>query len=50
MSDISFIQLPGRKKAKIFNWSVLGRGYIVNFYNHNPYFRNIADFEDLGNY
>ena len=27
MSDIRFIQLPGRKKAKIFNWIVLGRGY-----------------------
>ena len=27
MSDIRFIQLPGRKKAKIFNWIVFGRGY-----------------------
>ena len=27
MSDTRFIQLPGRKKAKIFNWIVLGRGY-----------------------
>ena len=49
MSDISFIQLPGRKKAKIFNWSVLGRGYSEYIYN-NPYFRNIANFEDFGNY
>ena len=27
MSDIRFIQLPGRKEAKIFNWIVLGGGY-----------------------
>ena len=27
MSDIRFIQLPGRKKAKIFNWIVIGRGH-----------------------
>ena len=27
MSDIRFIQLPGRKKGKILNWIVLGRGY-----------------------
>ena len=27
MSDVRCKQLPSRKKAKIFNWIVLGRGY-----------------------
>ena len=47
MSDIRFIQLPGRKKAKIFNWIVLGRDYREFL---KSLFRNIADLEDFGNY
>ena len=49
MSDIRFIQLPGRKKAKIFNWIVLGRGYRELLYLKSL-FGNIGDFEDFGNY
>ena len=49
MSHIRFIQLPARKKAKIFNWIVLGGGY-REFLLLKSLLGNIADFEDFGNY
>ena len=46
---MSFIQLQVERKQKYFI-ELFSEEAIVNFYNQNPYFRKIADFEDFGNY
>ena len=47
ISDLYSCQVERKQKYLI---EVFSEEAIVNIYNHNPYFRNIANFEDFGNY